>query len=77
MGEGRSPVREIPRVGRSLVARLGHGANVTGRDRPHTALDNGFSCDYTKALQRICDRLGPGAVASFFWRCQRRLRTPV
>jgi hypothetical protein len=31
----------------------------------YTALDNGFrSCDDPKALQRICDRLGPGAVKS-------------
>ena len=28
------------------------------------------------ALQRICDRLGPGAVKSFFWRWQRRLPSP-
>lgn len=30
------------------------------------ALDNGFlPCDDPKALQRICDRLGSGAVKSF------------
>ena len=41
------------------------------------ALDNGFrSCDDPAALQRICDRLGPGAVKSFFWRWQRRLPSP-
>jgi hypothetical protein len=27
-------------------------------------------------LQRICDRLGPGAVKTFFWRWQRRLPSP-
>jgi len=43
----------------------------------YTALDNGFrDCDDPKALQRICDRLGPGAVKSFFWRWLRRLPSP-
>lgn len=43
----------------------------------YTALDNGFqSCDDPRALQRICDRLGSGAVKSFFWRWQSRLPTP-
>jgi hypothetical protein len=43
----------------------------------YTALDNGFaSCTDPAALQRICDRLGPGAVRSFFWRWQRRLPSP-
>jgi hypothetical protein len=43
----------------------------------YTALDNGFcSCDDPAALQRICDRLGPGAVKSFFWRWLRRLPSP-
>jgi hypothetical protein len=42
-----------------------------------TALDNGFrSCDNPAALQRICDRLGSGAVHSFFWRWCRRLPSP-
>ena len=37
-------------------------------------LDNGFlSCEDPAALQRVCDRLGPGAVKAFFWRWQRRL----
>jgi hypothetical protein len=41
------------------------------------ALDNGFaSCDDPAALQRICDRLGSGAVKSFFWRWVRRLPSP-
>jgi hypothetical protein len=44
----------------------------------YTALDNGFrSCADPAALQRICDRLGPGAVKSFFWRWQRRLPSPL
>ena len=35
----------------------------------YEALDNGFrGCDDPQALQKICDRLGPGAVQSFFWR---------
>lgn len=41
------------------------------------ALDNGFrSCEDPKALQRICDRLGSGAVKSFMWRWLRRLPSP-
>ena len=40
----------------------------------YEALDNGFrSCADPRALQRICDRLGPGAVRSFFWRWIRVL----
>jgi hypothetical protein len=43
----------------------------------YEALDNGFrSCGDPLALQRICDRLGPGAVKSFFWRWQQRLPSP-
>ena len=43
----------------------------------YTALDNGFAaCDDPAGLQRICDRLGPGAVKSFFWRWLRRLPSP-
>jgi hypothetical protein len=43
----------------------------------YTALDNGFrSCDDPVALQRICDRCGPGAVKSFFWRWVHRLPSP-
>jgi hypothetical protein len=42
-----------------------------------TALDNGFaSCENPALLQRVCDRLGPGAVTGFFWRWQRRLPSP-
>jgi hypothetical protein len=44
----------------------------------YTAMDNGFHrCDDPEALQRVCDRLGPGAVKSFFWRWQRRLPSPL
>ena len=50
-------------------ARLGIG---------YTALDNGFrSCDDPQVLARICDRLGSGAVKSFFWRWQQRLPCPL
>jgi hypothetical protein len=43
----------------------------------YTALDNGFaSCDEPALLQRLCDRLGPGAVTGFFWRWQPRLPSP-
>jgi hypothetical protein len=43
----------------------------------YTALDNGFrTCDDSAALQRVCDRLGAGAVKRFFWRWQRRLPSP-
>src|SRR6266496_1080864 len=44
----------------------------------YTALDNGFGgCADPAALQRICNRLGPGAVKSFFWRWQARLPSPL
>jgi hypothetical protein len=43
----------------------------------YTGLDNGFrDCTDPPALQRICDRLGPGAVKSFFWRWLHRLPSP-
>ncbi|KZS83193.1 hypothetical protein B4U45_01535 [Mycobacterium persicum] len=43
----------------------------------YTALDNGFrACDDPAALQKICDRLGSGAVKRFFWRWQKRLPSP-
>ena len=43
----------------------------------YEALDNGFrACDDPRRLQRICDRLGPGAVQSFFWRWYWRLPSP-
>ena len=43
----------------------------------YQALDNGFrSCADPAALQKICDRLGPAAVKSFFWRWVRRLPSP-
>jgi hypothetical protein len=34
------------------------------------------SCADPGALQKICDRLGPGAVQSFFWRWASRLPSP-
>src|SRR5918999_610379 len=44
----------------------------------YTALDNGFrDCTDPEGLQRICNRLSPGAVRSFFWRWQRRLPSPL
>jgi hypothetical protein len=43
----------------------------------YEALDNGFrSCKDPVALQKICDRIGPGAVKNFFWRWLRRLPSP-
>lgn len=40
-------------------------------------LDNGFAaCQDPALLQRVCDRLGPGAVTGFFWRWQARLPSP-
>lgn len=43
----------------------------------YEALDNGFrSCADPIAMQRICDRLGPGAVENFFWRWFWRLPSP-
>jgi hypothetical protein len=47
------------------------------RGIPYTALDNGFrACDNSLTLQQICDRLGPAAVKSFFWRWLFRLPSP-
>lgn len=43
----------------------------------YRALDNGFrSCEDAVALQAICDRLGPGAVQSFFWKWLLQLPSP-
>jgi hypothetical protein len=43
----------------------------------YEGLDNGFrSCEDPVALQKICDRLGSGAVQSFFWRWFNRLPSP-
>ncbi len=43
----------------------------------YESLDNGFrSCEDPVALQRICDRLGPGPVKNFFWRWFERLPQP-
>ena len=43
----------------------------------YEALDNGFrSCADPRAMQKICDRLGPAAVESFFWRWLGRLPSP-
>src|SRR5205085_1190105 len=44
---------------------------------PYEALDNGFRwCADPAALQRICNRLGPNAVHTFFWRWFHRLPSP-
>jgi len=43
----------------------------------YTALENGFrTCEDPVLLQRLCDRLGPGAVSGFFWRWFHRLPSP-
>jgi hypothetical protein len=43
----------------------------------YESLDNGFrSCENPATLQKICDRLGPGAVKSFLWRWLRQLPCP-
>ena len=43
----------------------------------YESLDNGFRwCEDPDMLQRICDRLGAGAVKSFFWRWVKRLPSP-
>lgn len=43
----------------------------------YQSLDNGFrQCDDPDALQQICDRLGTGAVKSFFWKWLQRLPSP-
>jgi hypothetical protein len=42
-----------------------------------TELGNGFAgCAGPALLQRVRDRLGPGAVTGFFWRWQQRLPSP-
>lgn len=44
---------------------------------PYEALDNGFrSCENPRALQRICHRLGPKMVLSYFWRWYWCLPSP-
>ena len=44
----------------------------------YEAADNMLlSCDDPVALQRICDRLGTGAVKNFFWRWQQLLPSPL
>jgi hypothetical protein len=44
----------------------------------YEALDNGFRwCADPAALQRICNRLGPNAVHTFFWRWFHRLPSPL
>jgi len=44
---------------------------------PYEALDNGFrSCEDPRALQRICNRLGPKMVLNYFWRWYWRLPSP-
>ena len=43
----------------------------------YKALDNGFrSCEKPDVLQKTCQRLGPEAVKSFFWRWVYRLPSP-
>ena len=43
----------------------------------YEALNNGFrACEDPRRLQGICNRLGPGAVQSFFWRWYWRLPSP-
>lgn len=43
----------------------------------YEALDNGFrSCEDPAALQKICDRLGTGAVKNFFWKWLHSLPSP-
>jgi hypothetical protein len=33
-------------------------------------------CEDSAALQKVCERLGPGAVKNFFWRWLHRLPSP-
>jgi len=55
-------------MGETSMEKLGIG---------YEALDNGFrSCEDPVELQKICDRLGPGAVKIFFWRWLHRLPSP-
>ena len=43
----------------------------------YESLDNGFlSCDAPDELQRVCDRLGSGAIKNFLWRWLQRLPSP-
>ena len=43
----------------------------------YVALDNGFrSCEKPEELERVCGKLGPGAVKSFFWKWLWRLPSP-
>ena len=70
-------LRAVPDLDLAQRARVGQAAVRSKAGIGYTALDNGFaSCEDPRPLQRICDRLGPGAVTSFFWRWQRRLPSP-
>ena len=62
-------VAERPRVGQAAAGQ--------GQGRVHRAGQRVASCEDPALLQRVCDRLGPGAVASFFWRWQQRLPSPL
>lgn len=43
----------------------------------YEALDNGFrSCEDPASLQRVCNRLGSGAVKSYFWKWLGKLPSP-
>lgn len=56
---------------------MGQAADLEKVGITYEALDNGFrSCSDAAALQKMCDRLGQGAVQSFFGRWWRRLPSP-
>ena len=75
---GRPTPTPPGRCGSGSTGTPGRSANALGLGIGYTALDNGFrDCEDPAALQKICDRLGSGAVKSFFWRWQKRLPSPL
>src|SRR5262249_44530537 len=67
----------VPRLALAQRARVGQAAVGEGRRRVRgTRQRLPFLCR-PHALQRICDRLGPGAVENFFWRWFWRLPLPL
>ena len=60
--------RRRGRCGSGSTGTTGRSGNARGSGIGYYSLDNGFrSYADPEALQRICDRLGRGAVKSFFW----------
>ena len=69
-------LRAIPDLDLAERPRVGQTPAAT---RPGSAMRRSTTASApatTRALQRICDRLGPGRCSSFFWRWCHRLPSP-